>query len=164
LLTNTALYRLGGMTAIAGGVLRIANTFTVHLLGAETLGFVYLFTDVFLLFGLLGWYLSRLDKLGAAGIAGFVVAIVGILIVRSAYLFPGYGYLIGAMTLLVGLVIMNAPTLLRRDGARLSPVLWLLSCVSAIASLAFAPLAVVSAILFGAGFICAGIHLLHRPR
>ena len=161
-MTNTTLYRLGGIAAIAGGVLRIANTFPVHLLGAETLGFVYLFTDVFLLFGLMGWYLSRPDKLGAAGIAGFVVAVVGILIVRSAYLFPGYGYLIGAMTLLVGLVIMNAPTLLRSDGGLLPPVLWLLSFVSAMTSLAFAPLAVVSAILFGAGLICAGIHLLRR--
>lgn len=157
---STTILRLSGAAAIAGGALRIANTFTTHLLDPHTLVFTYLVTDVFLLFGLMGWYASRANKLGLSGVIGLAIAVIGILIIRSADLFPGYGYLLGATALLAGLAVMSVPALLRRDGPMLSPVLWLLSFVCALASVALAPLAIVSAVLFGAGFICAGLGLI----
>lgn len=154
------LLKLGGIAALAGGALRVASTFTTHLLDPYTLTLTYLVTDVFLLFGLMGWYASRADKLGVNGVVGFAIAVIGILIIRSADLFPGYGYLIGATALLAGLVVMSIPTLIRRDGPVVAPGLWLLSFLCGLASIAVAPLAIVSAVLFGAGFICAGIGLL----
>jgi hypothetical protein len=159
---STTILRLGGASAIAGGLLRIANTFTIHAFDAHTLALIYLLTDALLLFGLMGWYASRAGRLGASGVAGFAIAVAGILIIRSADLFPGTGYLMGAAVLLAGLAIMNAPILLRRNDTIVPPLLWLLSLLSAVLSIAFAPFAIASAVLFGAGFICAGLHLVRH--
>jgi hypothetical protein len=161
---STIVLRSTGTAAIAGGLLRIANTFTIHAFDAHTLALAYLLTDVLLLLGLTGWYASRADRLGVSGMAGFAITVAGILVIRSADLFPGTGYLIGAATLLVGLAIMSAQILLRRNDTIVPPLLWLLSLLSAALSIALAPLAIVSAVLFGAGFICAGLHLVrHAP-
>lgn len=157
---STTIFRLSGIAAIAGGTLRIANTFTMHAFDPHTLALTYFATDVFLLFGLIGWYASRAGRLGVSGVIGFVVAVIGILVIRSADLFPGQGYLLGATVLLAGLVVMSVPVLLRRDGPILTPVLWLSSFICAMAAIMIAPLAIVSAALFGAGFICAGLGLL----
>jgi hypothetical protein len=157
--TNT-LFKLGGIAAIAGGVLRVANTFTPHLFDAHTLGLIYFVTDAFLLLGLIAWYASRADRLGVSGVTGFAIAAIGILVIRSADLFPGIGYLAGATALLAGLVVMSVPALVRRDGPLVAPGLWLLSFVCALGSLAVAPLAIASGVFFGAGFICAGLGLL----
>jgi hypothetical protein len=159
-MNNASILRLGGVAAIGGGALRIANTFSMNLLSAHLLDCLYLVTDILLLLGLVGWYVSRADRLGVSGVIGFVVAIAGVVTIRSAAMFPGFGYVAGAMALLAGLVIMSIPGLLNRADARLPAWLWLGSFMSAIASIALAPLGVLSAILFGAGFICAGIHLL----
>jgi len=154
------LFHLSGAAAIAGGALRIANMLTLHLLDPLSLELSYLLTDLFLLLGLTGWYAAHAGKLGASGIAGFAIAVAGILVIRSAALFPGYGYRVGAMALLAGLVVMNLTALLPLSRARLAAWLWLLSLICALASVAAAPLAIVSAAAFGAGFICAGVGLL----
>jgi len=160
MMRTETLLKLAGIAAIAGGAIRIANTFMTRMFDAHTLALTYLLTDVFLLLGLIGWYASRAGKLGTSGVVGFTAAVVGILMIRSAELFPGYGYLAGATVLLAGLVVMSMRTLLRRDGALLPPLLWLLSFACAIASIAVTPLSILSAAFFGAGFICAGIQLL----
>jgi hypothetical protein len=157
---SATLFRLSGAAAVAGGMLRIANTFTLHMFDPHSLALIYLATDVFLLLGLIGWYASRADSLGASGAVGFVIAVVGILVIRSTDLFPASGYRIGATALLAGLVVASIPILLRRGGPVLAPVLWLLSFVCGLASMVIAPLATLSAVLFGAGFICAGFGLL----
>ena len=159
---TATILRLSGVAAIAGGALRIANTLTTHMLDAHALDLTYLATDVFLLLGLTGWYASRAEWLGMSGVVGIVAAVVGLLVIRSAGLFPGYGYPMGATALLAGLVIMSVPTLARRDGSIVAPGLWLLSFLCAMASIAIPPLAIASAVLFGAGFICAGLQLMRR--
>ena len=80
--------------------------------------------------------------LARAALLGFAIAVAGILIIRSADLFPGTGYLMGAAVLLVGLAIMNAPILLRRNDTIVPPLLWLLSLLSAVLSIALAPFAI----------------------
>jgi hypothetical protein len=156
------LFRFAGAAAIAGGALRIVNTVTAHAFDPHTLERIYLLTDMLLLLGLIGWYASRANKLGWSGAIGFVIAVCGILVIRSAAIFPGYGYLMGAVALLAGLVIMSVPDLLRRERANLSAWLWLASFACAMASIAYAPLGTASAVFFGAGFVCAGLHLIRR--
>jgi hypothetical protein len=151
--------RLSGAAAVAGGTLRIANTVTWRIFDSHTNALLYLATDALLLLGLIGWYAARARSLGAAGVAGFVSGVAGILVVRSAGLFPGYGYSAGSVLLLAGLVVMTSPIVLRRDGPLTTPLLWAGSLASAVLSVLFAPLAVLAAILFGAGFICAGLGL-----
>jgi hypothetical protein len=70
----------------------------------------------------------------------------------------------GAALLLAGLLVMNLLTLFRRDGTILPVMLWLASLVvAAMAFLASGPLAAVAGVLFGLGFIAAGIELWRSP-
>ncbi len=110
--------------------------------------------------GLIGWYGWRAEKLGIAGLIGFVSGVVGILVIRSAALFGPQGYVIGATLLLAGLVAMNGPALIRRDRPICPPLLWLAAFVLGVASLVYAPLAWVAGTVFGIGYVFAGIALL----
>ncbi len=157
--TQTLLH-LAGLAAIAGGALRVGEPLLRTVLTGDALPLVYFLIDVLLLLGLMGWYACRAEKLGIAGLVGFVSGTVGILVIRSAGLFGTQGYTIGATLLLLGLVVMNAPTLIRRDGPICPPLLWLIAFLCGLASLAYAPLAFVAGTVFGIGYILAGVSLL----
>jgi hypothetical protein len=157
--TNTP-FKLGGIAAIAGGALRAGEPFLKAALTGDALPFSYFVIDAFLLIGLFAWYGWRAEKLGVAGLAGFVLGTIGILVIRSSSLFAPQGYAIGATLLLVGLVIMNAPSLIRREKPICPPFLWLAAFVCGLASLAYAPLAAVAGTLFGIGYALAGVALL----
>lgn len=152
--------------AILGGTLRIATMLPLGV--ATALPYLYYVTDIFLMLGLVGWYVSRADRLGAAGLLGFMVATVAILMIRSIDLFGARNYAVGAALLLAGLSLMNVPTLQRRDGAILAPALWLASLACGIAATGLAPIAValvqIAAVLFAAGFIAAGIELFQARK
>lgn len=151
------LLRAGALAAIMGGALRIVDSFTGAVFSAHTLDWFYFATDVFLMLGLIGWYVSRFEMLGMAGAVGFAVAVTAILIIRSAFLFGPQGYMLGAALLLAGLIVMHLPSLLRREGPMLAPLLWLASAViAAVAYFASGPMAVIAGVLFGLGFIAAG--------
>jgi hypothetical protein len=154
------LFKLSGIAAVLGGGLRLAEPLLKRVLEGQQLQLAYFAIDVFLLLGLIGWYGWRADKLGIAGVIGFVAGVFGILIIRSANLFAPQGYVIGATALLLGLAVMNVPTLMRRDGPICPPLLWLAAFVCGMASLAFAPLAIAAGVLFGLGYIFAGVALL----
>src|SRR5665213_750777 len=154
------LLKLGGVAAIAGGELRLSEPLLKAAFTGNALQLSYFAIDVFLLLGLIGWYGWRAEKLGIAGLIGFVSGVVGILVIRSAALFGPQGYVIGATLLLVGLVVMNGPALVRREGPICPPLLWLAAFVLGLASLAYPPLAFVAGTVFGIGYIFAGISLL----
>jgi hypothetical protein len=154
------LLRAGGLAAIAGGTLRLAEPLLRSSLGGRPLQFAYFAIDTFLLLGLMGWYAWRAGRLGVAGLIGFVLGVVGILVIRSAALFAPGGYAMGATLVLAGLVVMNAPALIRRERPLWPPLLWLAAFVCGLASLAYAPLAAVAGAVFGMAYIVAGIALL----
>jgi hypothetical protein len=160
----TRLLRIAtGTAAAAGGTLRIAVIFTTTAFDAKTLSYVYYAIDVLLILGLTGWYVSRARKLGGAGLTGFIVSAAAILMIRSTYLFGAQTYVLGSALLLAGLAIMNLPTLLRRDGSMLAPALWLGSLTCGIVAVALASPALLTApaaLLFGLGFVTAGVDLL----
>ncbi len=154
------LLRLSGLAAIAGGALRAGEPLLKTALASGTLSLVYFSIDVFLLIGLMGWYAWRAEKLGITGLVGFASGIVGVLIIRSTNLFGAQGYVIGATHLLLGLVVMNARALIRRDGPICPPLLWLIAFLCGLASLSYAPLALIAGTVFGVGYIFAGVSLL----
>jgi hypothetical protein len=160
---NRMLLRLTGACAVAGGALRIADTFAAGAMDQRTLQLLYFATDVFLLFGLLGFYRLQAKELGSLGTLGFVVALIGLLMVRSSALFD---YASGAAVWLFGLAALSIAMLMRTT-RRVAPILWLLSLASAIMG-ALVPSAAwtiaVAGITFGAGFIVAGMYLLKAPR
>lgn len=164
---GSTLLQAAGAAAVMGGTLRIANIFISWLvLNHAMLSYLYFLTDVFLLFGLTGWYLSRASRLGVSGLAGFTLSVVSILMIRNGELF---GYFLGAGLLLVGLAVMNLPTLLRRDGSIGAPASWLTALAAAlvyrVAALpAGAIFGIAAQVLFGMGFILAGAELLRTSR
>lgn len=159
-MNTQTLLRLSGLTAIAGGVLRVCEPFLKAAFAGNALLLSYFVIDVFLLFGLIGWYAWRAEKLGVAGLIGFAAGTIGILVIRSAGLFTPQGYVIGATLLLAGLVVMNAPALIRWERPICPPLLWLIAFVCGLASLVYAPLAFVAGTVFGIGYIFAGVSLL----
>jgi len=154
------LLKLGGVAAIAGGALRLGEPLLKAAFTGDALQLSYFAIDVLLLLGLVGWYIWRAEKLGIAGLIGFVSGVVGILAIRSANLFGTQGYMLGATLLLVGLAVMNTPALIHREGPICPPLLWLIAFVCGVGSLAYAPLAFVAGTAFGIGYIFAGISLL----
>lgn len=161
-----ALVRALGLAAAIGGVLRVIDSFVTQALAADTLAALYFATDVFLLLGIAGIYLSR--TLGVAGVIGVVIFVVGILLVRaSAFGMLGpNGYQLAAAIALLGLVILSAEFLLRRTGTA-PAMLWLSAFgfgVIGVVGLAPALMTILAGIAFGAGFIVAGWSILSRDQ
>ena len=157
---------VAGAAALAGGALRLAAIFATSAFAPQTLAWFYLLIDILLMLGLAGWYHARAERLGGAGLTGFVIAIVAILLIRSAGLFGAATYQTGAALFAVGLAVMSVPALLGADRPLLAPALWL-ACLSAgIAALALkplaAPLGTAAVVLFGLGYLAAGVELLRE--
>jgi hypothetical protein len=154
-----------GSAAIAGGVLRIADSFVTGLFSLGTLTLLYLETDVFLLLGIAGVYLARRTTIGITGTIGTAIFVFGILLVRlSAFSVLGAnGYQIGAIIALFGLAILSVETLQRRNEAYLSAALWILSMALGIAiavGILPASMTIPAGVTFGAGFVAAGAETL----
>lgn len=158
------LLRLAALAAIVAGLLRAADPFlgAAHLSGTtqQQLWFVI---DVLLLFGATGIYLAN-RAAGVAGFVGYLVFVIGILVVRSAGVsFFGFGgYQAGATVALLGIALFAASLLVRRAQIA-AAVLWLTSLAAGLASrtgIGAAYLVALSGILFGFGFVAAGVRLL----
>lgn len=153
------LLRASGASAILGGVLRIADSFTV--LPQSTFALLYLVTDAFLLAGVAGLWVRRRARIGLAGTVGLAVFVAGIAMVRASALGVG-SYRTGATVALLGLAIYALETLFR--GAPWAPAAWLGSLAFGIAGTAgFAPstMTALAGVLFGLGFVAAGIETLY---
>jgi hypothetical protein len=157
------LLKLSGFAAVVGGALRMADAFTVGVLSEHTLQLLYFTTDFFFVLGLVGIYARSSASLGITGLIGFIVAILGFLIIRSSTLnfFGQGGYMFGATIVALGMAVMSAAMLIRKSGSRCAAALWLLSLalgiVGAVSGVAFAGRA--AGVVFGAGFIVAGVGL-----
>jgi hypothetical protein len=152
----TWFLRLSGLAAIAGGVLRIADSFTTHALSPDTLTVLYFVTDVLLLAGIASIWWKRRRSLSIA------VFVIGILMIRASAFGIG-GYQLGATVALLGLAGYSLMTLVRRSGAPWAPAAWLIALGFGIAgTLGFAPQAmtIAAGVAFGAGFIAAGGEVL----
>ena len=162
------LMRVLGSMAIAGGALRIVDTFTAGSFSPRTLSLLYFVTDVFLLLGIAGICWSRRATLGIAGFAGAAIFTLGILWIRfSAFTTAGVnGYRIGAAIALIGLALLSTEELLRRSPISAAPILWLAALLFAVAGalgLMVSLMTVAAGIAFGAGFVVAGRQVLAMP-
>jgi hypothetical protein len=162
-----SLVRALGLAAIAGGALRVVDSFVTQALPAGTLAALYFTTDMFLLLGIAGIYLSRRATLGIAGTLGAATFVVGILLVRvSAFgMLGANGYQLAAAIALIGLVILSTEFLLRRTADAAAAVLWLsafaLGVIGALGLLT-PVMTILAGVAFGAGFIVVGWSVLSR--
>ena len=106
-MSRATLVRAGGMAAIVGGVLRAAASFAPRAGSDVELQLLYLVVDVFLLLGVLGFYELRHEDIGRIGALGFLLALVGLAVVRSSRVIPGVDlYPVGALAFVGGLLAL----------------------------------------------------------
>jgi hypothetical protein len=102
-MSSTNLIRLGGLAAIVAGILRGVNSFVPSSTPSVTIAILYLLTDIFILFGIIGIYGFQHQESRLWGGFGFLLAIVGIAIIRTGAISGVNLYPIGASTFTVGL-------------------------------------------------------------
>ena len=123
-MTKEKLLHLSAVAAILGGGLRIVDAFLSNAHGYVQVA--YFVTDVTLIFGLCGIYLSHSNRLGLTGLIGFASAITGLLIVRS---FGQEVYLVGATVTVLGMVVLSIVMLASRAFPKSAPLLWIASLI-----------------------------------
>ena len=162
-MTTRHLSRLGGAAAMIAALLRAIGSVVPVAPQTTTLAGLYLVTDVFILLGLMGWYVAQHERVRLSGLLGFVASVVGVAVIRSNGDFSGVDtYSIGAPVLVIGLIVLA--TSAWRAGlmpawvpaallvaALLGPVGYLAPGVSVL----FAA----SGLAFSVGFGGAGVHL-----
>jgi hypothetical protein len=162
------LFRLAAVAAIAGGGARVFSAFPL-LEDPIAREWLYAAIDVLLLFGLIGIYLARADKLGMLGLASFAVGVAALSFIGGPDADPfGFStYEQGAATLLIALLGLSLAWL--RSGQRplWAPGCWFGSAI-AVGVLGALPAPapdyafMAAGVLFGAGFVAAGVDLLRR--
>jgi len=163
------LVRVLGIAAIAGGVLRIVDSFTTGVLSPQILFLLYFITDVLLLLGIAGIYWSRRGRIGIAGIAGAAIFALGIAWIRvAAFVMPGMnGYQLGAAMALLGLGVLSVEELLRGRDDNAAAIFWLAALFFAVVGalgLMVLLMTIAAGVAFGAGFVMAGRQVLATPR
>jgi hypothetical protein len=166
--TFAQLFRFAGAAAIAGGLLRIFASFPL-IEDRLTLEWLYTAIDVLLLFGVIGIYLVRADRLGYLGMASFGVAVAALSFIGGPDADPfGFStYQDGATALAIAMIGLSIAWLRAGERPWIAPAGWFGSVVAAgvlgrlpdpFPSYGLA----VAGVLFGAGFVSAGIDLLTR--
>lgn len=162
------LFALSGIAAISGGLLRIFAAFPL-VSDPVTQQWLYTAIDVLLLFGLIGIYLARAERLGFLGLASFAVAVAALSFIGGPDADPfGFStYEQGATSLAIAMVGLSIAWLQRGERPIWAPMCWFGSIVAvgafalvpALASYGF----MAAGVLFGLGFALAGFELV-RPR
>lgn len=164
-MSDATLFRLAGLAAFVAGLLRIGTSFLTWdstIAWQEALADLI---DVLLLFGFMGIYLAHRAALGWIGLAAFVVAEAGIgsIIGPDTVAFGIDTYQAGVAVISIGLAAFGVVSLVKRAGPAASALCWILSLAIGVAG-GFAGQAALGfflgGILFGLGFVAAGIALL----
>jgi drug/metabolite transporter (DMT)-like permease len=131
-----------------------------------TLEWLYTTIDILLLFGLIGIYLDRFERLGFLGLASFGVAVAALSFIGGPDADPfGFStYEQGAMTLAIALVGLSVAWFSRGEKP-LGPAFCWFGSVVCVGVLGLLPLPqsyglIGAGVLFGAGFAWAGYALL----
>ena len=166
-MTHATAYRLAGLCAVFGGLLRLLSPFLG--LDGQRQQVVWLVTDVFLLLGLTGIYGYSRKLLGLTGMLGFTLAVIGVLIVRStgAEVFGPRTYAYGAVIWTVGMAVLAFPMLLRGVGHMVAAGFWTLALLIGLFSVmrpgeSWGLRA--AAVAFSLGYIAAGLPLFRKPK
>jgi hypothetical protein len=163
-----ALFRLAGVAAILGGAARIFSVFpwTTDAITREAL---YDVIDALLLFGVIGIYLERRERLGVLGFIAFVAAVGALSFIGGPDADPfGFStYQEGAAALLVALLGLSLAWLRGGEKPLAPPILWFASAIAAgVMHMLPPPLpdygVAAAGIFFGLAFVAAGLHLARR--
>jgi hypothetical protein len=160
------LCRVGAVCAILAGASRAALIIApLRGLSHPALETIYLAIDLAILLALLALAIRFGSQLGLWGLLGLIVAITGLVVVRTGErsLFGASAYSSGAALLGIGMVVTMVPLLRFRGLGRITAALFMVSPVSAIAgsslNMGTAGFDIASA-FFSLGLIMSGALLL----
>lgn len=165
-MSSRRLMRMAGAAAILGGGARIVASFIPWSPDQPALEALYAAIDMLLLLGLVGLYARKAAVMGAPGLVAFVVAVCAFSLIGGPDADPfGFStYQVGAAVLALAMALLGAVALVRRALPVWAPLGWIAGLfvgllAGAAGSWAFAA----AGVLFGAGFVAAGIELIRRP-
>ncbi|MCY6494290.1 hypothetical protein [Leptolyngbya sp. GGD] len=161
-MSSTTLIRLGGLAAVLAGILRAVNSFVPADASSGTVAMLYLLTDLFILFGIFGMYGFQHQESGLWGFFGFLLATIGIVIIRTGTLAGVSLYSIGALTFSVGLSLFAVGSWRARKLPKWVSSFWLISVVVGIVgyfAAGFSLLFAISGVIFGIAFAGAGFKI-----
>jgi hypothetical protein len=161
ILSDRLLFRAAAVAALIGAVLRAVTTLP-HLpldeMGRETL---YLGIDVLLIIGLAGLFVGEPRLRGTAGTLGFILAIVGFLLIRTGARVGVLGsYQVAAALVAIGLALMGVAMLRGGGWPRWAGLAWIAAFVVGLAGALGATLALAAAgLLVCLGYALAAVAL-----
>lgn len=162
---NRTVLRLAGVATIVGSAIDVVAPFLIYprLVDPQP-HLVYVLIDLLLMIGMLGVWSASKRSASALGLAGFVLALLGVMLVRtsSAKIFGEASYMIASSLWSIGMVLW-AVDLLRAKVFSISAGLWIAALVIGLAGLALkdhGPIAHVAKMSFILGFIVAGLDLV----
>lgn len=168
MITPLHLFRLSGVAAIAGGALRILASFPISR-DPVTLEWLYTAIDVLLLFGVIGIYLARAQRLGFLGLASFGVAVAALSFIGGPDADPfGFStYQEGATALAFAMIGFSLAWVRASERPLSAPICWFVSVfVAAVLGNFPDPWPgygiIAAGVLFGIGFVSAGVDLARR--
>jgi hypothetical protein len=161
-MSSTTLIRLGGLAAILAGILRGVNSFVPSNAPSGAIAILYLLTDIFILFGIIGMYGFQHQESRLWGFFGFLLTIIGIAMIRTGAIAGVNLYPIGALIFAAGLSLFAVGSWIASKLPRWVSIFWVLSTIVGFIGY-FIPglnlLFVLSGVIFGIGFAEAGIKL-----
>ena len=162
-MSKSILIRFGGVAAILAGLLRGFVSFVPRTVPDSTLQILYFLIDVLIVCGMVALFGMNFRETGKSGIFGFVIAIIGIGIIRSGKLITGLNlYPAGALIFSIGLNLFGLSLWKANRIPGWIAACWLLSILAGLIVYlvpAFDFLFPIAGLLFAIGFIGAGIHL-----
>lgn len=162
------LYKLSGFAAIMGGGLDILRVFPI-LTDPITREWLYAAIDILLVFGLIGIYLIRAERLALLGLASFAVTMAGLSFIGGPDA-DTLGFSTseqGMAVIAIGMIGLSIAWLRASEKPIAPPLCWFGSVVAA-GALGMLPAPApeyalkAATILFGAGFVLAGLQLIRR--
>lgn len=163
-MSSENLVRLSGLAAILAGLLRGVNSLAPSSTPSVTLELLYLLTDIFILFGIMGIYGFQYKESGLWGFLGFLFATIGTgMIIGPDGEVSGINmYPVGASILALGLTCLAIGSWIASKFPRWVPMFWVISSILGFIGY-FIPnfrlLFVASGVIFGIGFAGAGIKI-----
>lgn len=158
------IWRLAGLAAVLGGLIDLVGPLVYpHLADPARLS-TYALIDALLLFGMLGVQSVAGRVMGWPGLAGFVIAVSGVLLVRTsaAGIWGVASYTVASAIWSIGMVVVGATLLARKGPFRAAAALWIAAFVIGLAGLALKDQGLahrVAGWCFALGFVAAGVIL-----
>jgi uncharacterized membrane protein len=162
-MSKAILVRYGGIAAVLAGITRGITAFIPATFPDAALQVLYILTDLLILLGVFALYGVRYQETGISGFLGFLMAVIGILVIRSSKAITGVDlYPAGSLIFSLGLILLGIQLWRANVFPGWVVGLWTLSVFAGIL-VYFVPsldfLIVAAGLLFAIGIAAAGIQL-----